>query len=133
MVVLQYTVQCPVCWTTDGYFFSPRKNSRPSTVSGVTLQLTMTVINCLTSYIEDGLAGRHKPRTGTQAAPSKKGTVSINILTVDQLLRNSLFSSCKMCNSNSIQKAELCVVYWALSWHFVQPLGAFNAGMFCKF
>ena len=41
-----------------------------------------------------------KHKLHTDHAPSVKGAVNINVLTVDQLLqhRNSLFSSCKICN-----------------------------------
>ena len=48
----------------------------------------------------------HTVRTGY--VPSKKAAVGVNVLTVDQQLRNGLFSLCKMCDSNSFQKAALC-------------------------
>ena len=44
-----------------------------------------------------------KPRTGTSATPFAlaTGAVGVKVLTVDQLLlRNSLFSLCRICNSN---------------------------------
>jgi len=52
--------------------------------------------------------GPNKPRTGT--SPTGKGAVGVNVLTVDEFLQfiSSLFSLCKMCNSNGSQKAALC-------------------------
>jgi len=50
----------------------------------------------------------------TGHTPSEKGAVSVNVLTIDELLqhRNGLFS---FCNSNSSQKAALCSLLGTLS------------------
>jgi len=58
----------------------------------------------------------------TGHTPSEKGGVCVNVLTVDGLLqlRNSLFSLCKTCNSNSSHKVALLSLLSTLSklWNF---------------